>query len=42
MMNCTAGQHQGWAAEFYGDYMDGLGSIIFIEGDDLSQASRIK
>jgi hypothetical protein len=29
MMNCTAAQHQGWFAEVYGDYMDGIGSIIF-------------
>jgi hypothetical protein len=42
MMNCTAVQHQGWIAEFYGDYMDGSGSIIFNEGDDLSRVNWIK
>jgi hypothetical protein len=42
MMNCTAGQHQGWVAEFYGDYMDGIASFIFNQGDDLSQVRRIK
>jgi hypothetical protein len=37
MVNCTAAQHQGWSAEIYGDYMDGIASIVFNEGDDLSQ-----
>jgi hypothetical protein len=42
MMNCTAGQHQGWFAEVYGDYMDGIASIIFHKGDDLRPVKRIK
>jgi hypothetical protein len=32
MVNCTAAQHQGWSAEVYGDYMDGIESIVFNEG----------
>jgi hypothetical protein len=42
MMNCTAAQYQGWAAEVYGDYMDGIASIIFNEGDDWGPVNRIK
>jgi hypothetical protein len=42
MMNCTAAQHQGWFAEVYGDYMDGIASIIFNEGEDLSRVNWIK
>jgi hypothetical protein len=42
MMNCTAAQHQGGLAEVYGDYMDGMVSIVFNEGEDLSQENRIK
>ena len=41
-MNCTAAQYPAWAAEVYGDYMDGIASIVFNEGDDLSQVDRIK
>ena len=42
MVNCTAAQYQGWAAELYGDYMDGMASIFFNKGGDLSQVNRIK
>jgi hypothetical protein len=42
MVNCTAAQYQAWAAELYGDYMDGIVSIVFNEGDDLSQMNSIK
>ena len=42
MMNCTAVQQKGWFAEVYGDYMDGIGSIAFNEGDDLSQGEYNK
>jgi hypothetical protein len=42
MMNCTALQYRGWAAEVYGDYMDGFATIVFNEGDDLSLVNRIK
>ena len=41
-MNCTAAQDQGLAAELYGDYMDGIGSIAFNVGEDLSQAEYNK
>jgi len=42
MVNCTAAQHQGWTAEVYGDYMDGIESIVFKEGCDLSRVNLIK
>ena len=42
MMNCTAVQQKGWFAEVYGDYMDGIASIVFNEGDDLSQGEYNK
>ena len=41
-MNCAAAQDQGWAAEVYGDYMDGIGSIAFNVGEDLSQGEYNK
>jgi hypothetical protein len=42
MMNCTAAEHLGLMDAVYGDYMDGIESIAFNEGTDLSIASLIK
>jgi hypothetical protein len=32
MVNCTAAKHLDLMDAVYGDYMDGLGAIIFNEG----------
>ena len=42
MMNCTAAEHLDLMDAVYGDYMDGIESIVFSEGTDLSVASLIK
>jgi len=42
MVNCTAAQRQDLANAVYGDYMDGIKSIIFTEGTDLSGVNLIK
>jgi hypothetical protein len=42
MMNCTAAEHQDLTGTFYGDYMDGIESIVFNEGTDLSGVTLIK
>jgi hypothetical protein len=42
MMNCTAAQHQGWTGELYGDYMDGIESIVFSEGRRFELEAFIK
>ena len=42
MVNCTAAQYQGWTAEVYGDYMDGIESIVFNQSCDLSRVNLIK
>ena len=42
MMNCTAAKHLDLMDAVYGDYMDGIGSIIFNESLDLAVASLIK
>ena len=42
MMNCTAAERWGSASVFYGDYMDGIGSIFVNEGGDLTAVSLIK
>ncbi len=42
MMNCTAVEHLGLMDAVYGDYMDGIESIVFNEGTDLSGMNLIK
>ena len=42
MVNCTAAEHLDLMDVVYGDYMDGIESIVFKEGSDLSTASLIK
>ena len=32
MMNCTAAEEKGSMGTVYGDYMDGIESIVFSEG----------
>jgi len=41
-MNCTAAMHLDLMDAVYGDYIDGIGSIVFNEGADLTVASLIK
>ena len=41
-MNCTADECQGLADPAYVDYMDGMESIVFNEGSDLSAVNLIK
>ena len=36
MVNCTAVEHLDMIDMVYGDYMDGIGSLIYIEGSDLT------
>ena len=36
MVNCTAVERTDFTGAVYGDYMDGLESIVFNEGADLS------
>ncbi len=42
MVNCTAAEHQDSTSAVYGDYMDGIKSIILNEGSDLSGVNLIK
>jgi len=42
MVNCTAAEHLYLMDAVYGDYMDGIELIVFIEGGDLTVASLIK
>ncbi len=42
MMNCTAAGSQDFAGSVYVDYMDGIESIVFNEGSDLSGVNLIK
>jgi hypothetical protein len=42
MVNCTAAKHLDLMDAVYGDYMDGLGAIIFNEGTDLTFVRLIK
>ena len=42
MMNCTAAEHQDSMGAVYGDYMDGIKSIVFNESADLSWVNLIK
>jgi hypothetical protein len=42
MVNCTAVEHLDMMDAVYGDYMDGIGSIIFNEGSDLTITSLMK
>ncbi len=42
MMNCTAAESQDSTGAIYGDYMDDMESIVFIEGSDLSGVNLIK
>ena len=36
MVNCTAAERTHLTGAFYGDYMDGIESIVINEGTDLS------
>jgi len=42
MMNCTATERQDSKGPVYVDYMDGMESIVFNEGTDLSVVNFIK
>jgi len=42
MVNCTADESQDSTDPVYGDYMDGMESIAFNEGRDLSGVNLIK
>jgi hypothetical protein len=42
MVNCTAAEHLDMIDSGYGDYMDGIESIVFNEDTDLSVAWLIK
>jgi len=42
MVNCTAAEDQDLAGVVYGDYMDGIESIVFNEGTDLDGVDLIK
>ena len=42
MLNCTAAERTDFTGAVYGDYMDGIKSIIFNEGADLSWVNLIK
>ncbi len=41
-MNCTAAGSQDFTDSVYVDYMDGMESIVFNEGSDLSGVNLIK
>ena len=41
-MNCTAAERQDLTGVFFGDYMDSIESIGFIENIDLSEVNFIK
>jgi hypothetical protein len=42
MVNCTAAERQDSTRAVYWDYMDGIKSIVFNEGTDLSRVNLIK
>ncbi len=42
MVNCTAAGRQDSTSVVYGDYMDGIKSIVFNEGTDLGRVNLIK
>ena len=42
MMNCTAVERQDSNGPVYGDYMDGMESIVLNEGTDLSVVNFVK
>ena len=42
MVNCTAADCPDSTRGLYGDYMDGIESIVFNEGCDLSRVNLIK
>ncbi len=44
MVNCIAAEHQDSTGAVYGDYMDGIKSIIFNEGADfeLGEFNKMK
>ena len=41
MVNCTAAGRQDSTSAVYGDYMDGIKSIVFNVGTDLSRVNLI-
>ena len=41
-MNCTADENQESAGPVYGDYIDGMGSIVFSECADLGGINNFK
>jgi hypothetical protein len=42
MVNCTAAKHLDLMDAVYGDYMDGIESIVFNDGTDLTVARLVK
>ena len=42
MLNCTAVECTDFTGAVYGDYMDGIESIVIKEGTDLSGVNLIK
>jgi hypothetical protein len=42
MLNCTADERTDFMGAAYGDYMDGIKSIVINEGTDLSEVDLIK
>ena len=42
MVNCTAAGDQELIGSVYGDYMDGIKSIVFTEDTDLSGINFMK
>ena len=42
MMNCTAAEYLDLMDADYGDYMDGIESIVFNRGTDLTVARLVK
>ena len=42
MVDCTAVERQDSMGVVYGDYMDGIKSIVFNEGTDLNRVNLIK
>jgi hypothetical protein len=42
MLNCTAAERKDFTSAVYGDYMDGIESIVINEGTDLSGVNLIR
>ena len=42
MVNCTAAERTDFTGAVYGDYMNGMESIVINEGTDLSGVNLIK